>query len=123
MDDVTTKLAGIGSRWGIEPAVLNRCSDNGIQLYFALVFILWVHYEISLPPMACCCLWLGQELYGHQRIGHPILIEIRLVPIVHGNENPFWHVLVCIFDKKGVPENVRQLILVVVSQHACTPVQ
>ena len=24
LDDVTTKLAGIGSTWGIEPAVLNR---------------------------------------------------------------------------------------------------
>ena len=40
MDELTTKLAGIGSAWGTGPAACNRCSILEILMYFALVFIL-----------------------------------------------------------------------------------
>ena len=40
VDDMTTKLAGIGSAWGTEPAVLNSVGVLEFRFVFALVFIL-----------------------------------------------------------------------------------
>ena len=40
VDDMTTKLAGIGSAWGTEPAVLNSAGVLEFRFVFALVFIL-----------------------------------------------------------------------------------
>ena len=50
-------------------------------------------------------------LYGCWRTSSEVLIEIGLVLIAHGNENPFQHGLVCIFIILG-HENVKKLILV-----------
>ena len=77
------------------------------RFVFALVFILRVQngpklktkisIEITLLQMACFCLQLVQVLYSCWRTSPEVLIEIGLVLIIHGNENPFQHVLVCIF--------------------------
>ena len=40
VDDMTTKLAGIGCAWATGPAVLNRQSILEILMYFTLLFIL-----------------------------------------------------------------------------------
>ena len=53
--------------------------------------------EITLLLQAYCCLPFVQAPYGVLQIGHEILIEISLVLFAHGNENPFHHVLVCVF--------------------------
>ena len=53
--------------------------------------------EITLLLQAYSCLPLVQAAYWLLRIGPEILIEISLVLIAHGNENPFHHVLVRIF--------------------------
>ena len=53
--------------------------------------------EITLLLQAYSCLWLVQVPHEFLRIGPEILIEIGLVLIAHGNENPFHHGLVCIF--------------------------
>ena len=39
-DDMTTKLAGIGSAWGTGSAVLNGVGVLDTMFFFALVFIL-----------------------------------------------------------------------------------
>ena len=52
--------------------------------------------EITLLLQAYSCLTLVPA-NGFLRIGHEVLIEIGLVVIVHGNENTFHHVLICIF--------------------------
>ena len=43
---------------------------------------------------AYSCLPLVQAGYSVWRISPEVLIEISLVLIVHGNENPFQHVLI-----------------------------
>ena len=53
--------------------------------------------EITLLLQACSCLQLVQAAYGFLRIGPEGLIEISLVLVVHGKENPFHHVLICNF--------------------------
>ena len=53
--------------------------------------------EITLPLQAYSCLLLVQGAYGFLGFGPEVLIEISLVLIAHGNENPFHHILVCIF--------------------------
>ena len=60
-----------------------------------------IEIEITLLLQAYSCLTLVQA-YGFLRIGHEVLIEIGLVVIVHGNENPFHHVLICIFIILGI---------------------
>ena len=49
---------------------------------------------IELTPLlqAYSCL-----AYGFLRIDPEVLIEICLVLIAHGNENPFHHILICMF--------------------------
>ena len=104
VDDSTTKLAGIGSAWGTGPAALNRRSMIGNPDAFCFVFspkwsrtkIVGV-VEITLPLQSDSCLVLVQVAYGFLGIGPEVLIAISLVLIVHCNENPFHHVLVCIF--------------------------
>ena len=53
--------------------------------------------EVSLLLKADSCLPLVQWAYGFLQIGAEILIEISLVLFAHSIENPFHHVLVCIF--------------------------
>ena len=53
--------------------------------------------EIALLLQAYSCLLLVQVAYGFLRIGPEVLIEIGLVLIAVGNENPFHHVLICMF--------------------------
>ena len=50
--------------------------------------------EITLLLQAYSCLPLVQVAYGFLRIAPGVLIEISLVLVAHGNENPFHHVLV-----------------------------
>ena len=52
---------------------------------------------ITLILQAYSSLPLVQVGYGVWRISPEVLTEISLVLIVHGNKNPFQHVLVCIF--------------------------
>ena len=42
------------------------------------------------------CLLLVQVGYGFLRISPEVLIEISLVHVVHDNENPFQHILICV---------------------------
>ena len=53
---------------------------------------------IGITPLlqAYSCLPLVQAGYGVWRISLEVLIEISLVLIVHGIENPFQHLLICI---------------------------
>ena len=53
--------------------------------------------EIALFLQAYSCLLLVQAVYRFQQIGSENLIEIGLFLVAHSNENPFHHVLVCIF--------------------------
>ena len=53
--------------------------------------------KITLLLQAFSYLPLVQAGYRFLRISPEVVIEIGLVLIVHGNENPFQHVLVCIF--------------------------
>ena len=53
--------------------------------------------EITLLQQAYACLPLVQAIYRFLRICPEILIEISLVLVAHGNENPYHHVLICIF--------------------------
>ena len=53
--------------------------------------------EITPLIQAFSCLPLVQAGYGFLRIDHEVFIEISLVLIAHGIENPFKNVLVCIF--------------------------
>ena len=75
-----------------------------ILMYFALVLF----YEsimtksksvivISLLLEAFSCLPFIQVGYGFLRTSPEIVIEIGLVLIAHDNDNPFQHVLICIF--------------------------
>ena len=76
-----------------------------ILMYFALVFNFmspkWTKTKIviEITPLlhALPYLPLVQLGYGFLRISPEVLIEIGLVLIVHGNENPFQYVLICIF--------------------------
>ena len=76
-----------------------------ILMYFALVFIFmspkWTEtiIVIEITPLlqAYSCLPLVQVVYGFLRIGPEVLIEIGLVLMANGNENPFHHILICIF--------------------------
>ena len=52
---------------------------------------------ISPSLQAYWCLPLVQRCYGFHCTYPEVLIAISLVLIVHGNENPFQHVLVCKF--------------------------
>ena len=72
--------------------------------------------EITLLLQAYSCLPLVQAAYGFLQIGPEVLIEIGLVLVEHGNENPFHH-LICILCYLGY-ENVKWLILVEVIWHA-----
>ena len=53
--------------------------------------------EITLLLQAYFCLLLVQVGDGFLRIYPEVLIAIGLVVIAHGNENPFHHILICIF--------------------------
>ena len=53
--------------------------------------------EITLVLQAYSCLPLVQADYGFLGIDPEVLIAIGLVLIAHSNENPFHHVLICIF--------------------------
>ena len=72
-----------------------------ILMYFTLVFILmspkWTRTKIvigrTLLLLAYSCLPLVQACYGFLGIDPEFLIAIGLVLIVHGNENPFHHIL------------------------------
>ena len=76
-----------------------------ILMYFALVFYFmspkWTRtiivIGITLLLQAYSCLPLEQVAYRFLGIGPEILIAIGLVLILHGNENPFHHILICIF--------------------------
>ena len=59
---------------------------------------------IEITPLlhAYSCLPLVQMACGLLRISLEVFIEIGLVLIAHGNENPFHHVLVCIFVIQGM---------------------
>ena len=93
---------------GIKSVALNSEGLLEYMFVFALGFNFmspkWTRtkmtIEIFLSPVGCCYPCLVQELYSCQRISHPILIEVGLVPIAQGNENPIWDVLVGIFDNK-----------------------
>ena len=50
--------------------------------------------EITLVQQAFSCLPLVQAAYRFLRISPEVLIEISLVLIAHGNENPFHHILI-----------------------------
>ena len=54
--------------------------------------------EITPLLQAYSCLLLVQVADRFLGIGPEVLIEIGLVLIVYGSENPFHHVLVCIFN-------------------------
>ena len=61
------------------------------------VFCFGFYFMITLLLQVYSCLLLVQVIYRFLRIGPEILIEISLVLVAHGNENPFHHVLVCVF--------------------------
>ena len=54
-------------------------------------------FEITPLLRAYSCLPLVQVAYGFLGIGPEVHIAISLVLIVHSNENPFHHILICIF--------------------------
>ena len=73
-------------------------------MYFAFFYFMSLKWtktkiviEITLLLQAYSCLPLVQAVYGFMRIGHEVLIEISFVLVAHSNENPFHHILVCIF--------------------------
>ena len=76
-----------------------------ILIYFTLVFILlspkWTRtkivIEITQHLQAYSCLLLVQAGYRFLGIDPEVLIAISLVLIGHSNENPFHHVVICIF--------------------------
>ena len=101
---MTTKLAGIGSAWGTGPAALNSVGVLEYRFVVSLVFNFlspkWTRNKIIFSvfalPMAFLCLHLVNDLYGHQRIDHAILIANGLVHIALCNEKHDGHVLICI---------------------------
>ena len=58
--------------------------------------------EISLLLQAYLCLPLVQVGYRFLGIDPEVLMAISLVLIAHGNENPFCHILICIFCIKAI---------------------
>ena len=70
--------------------------------------------EITLILQAFSCLPLVQAAYKFLRISPEVLIQKGHVLIVHGNENPFNHILICISLFRV--HNMKQLILVEVIQ-------
>ena len=105
VDELTTKLAGIGSAQGTGPAVAEQVKYVGNTDVFCIGLCYmgpkWTRtkivIEITLVLQAYSCLTLLQQAYRFLGIGPEVLIEISLVLIVHSNENPFHHILVCIF--------------------------
>ena len=63
------------------------------------------------------CLPLVQRCYRFLCTYPEVLIAIGLILIVHGNENPFQHILVCKFSYLGC-QNVKRLILIDIVQLA-----
>ena len=103
VNEQSTKLAVDDPTWVIESAVLNSEGLLEILMFFALVLLVQngpkLKIVIKVTPLlqANSFLLLVQVGYRFPRISPEVLIEISLVLIVHGNENPFQHVLFCIF--------------------------
>ena len=103
VNEQSTKLAMDDPTWVIESAVLNSEGLLEILMFFALVLLVQngpkLKIVIKVTPLlqANSFLLLVQVGYRFPRISPEVLIEISLVLIVHGNENPFQHVLFCIF--------------------------
>ena len=75
---------------------------NADVFYFGFYFMSpkWTRTKIviEITPLlqAYSCLLLVQAVYRFVGIGPEVLIAISLGLVVHSNENPFHHVLICI---------------------------
>ena len=103
VDDMMTKLAGLGSAWEQGSTQQVKYVGNTDVFCFGFYFMSpkWtttkIVIEITLLLQAYSCLLLVQAAYGFLGIGPEVLIAIGLVIIVHSDENLFHHVLICIF--------------------------
>ena len=104
VDESTTKMAGNGSAGNRTSSTQLEKGVRNIDVFcFGFYFMSpkWnkttIVIEITLLLQAYSCLPLVHPGYRNWRISPEVLIQIGLVLIAHGNENPFQLVLFCSF--------------------------